>query len=460
MAKSVQKYADLKQTKKLANDLLAQITQGKFTPHNAKGVKLVPHIRAQKISLDELKTAITNLGGTFSGPDSNQVKLSGKYPVHSVDIDGTKYSIVIGSVGKGKDSGAIGINRKELAPTGLGLGGNLYTRDELIEATRSALEVRIRDSLLRDSLLELLEIAANRGKGTLSSEHQDRLDSILGTVSQDFGEILTPIIIMDDDDTAELPAGNNPIVDVKLKNMNLSVKALTGSGTSFRTVKDLMDKYEASIINDKTKMGKYAVLKQFHPSSKGSNKDKIIAASMTAGIPEYKMLCSIFKTQNIPNFDSMVGLTTKLTKKADYANFLKTVYPAMTAGNWGIPVGLPADGNYHMGLKADAPKRAYTAGKASYDANPSLAAADILTYVLGVGLLNRIRRGKDSADYSKMMTDIVSKANAVLGHITINRDGSMKVLTKPFSDIKFEFQYHAPSHMPGNNLPGFIGILD
>ena len=60
MAKSAQKYADLKQTKQLANELLAQIPQGKFTPHNAKGTKPVPHIRAQKISLDELKTAIAN----------------------------------------------------------------------------------------------------------------------------------------------------------------------------------------------------------------------------------------------------------------------------------------------------------------------------------------------------------------------------------------------------------------
>jgi hypothetical protein len=130
----------------------------------------------------------------------------------------------------------------------------------------------------------------------------------------------------------------------------------------------------------------------------------------------------------------------------------------MTAGNWGMPVGLPADGNYHMGFKANAPKKNYTAGKASFDTCPGLASADILTYVLGVGLLNHIRRGTDSADYSKMMTDIVSKANAVLGHITINKDGSMKIITKPFSDIKFEFQYHAPSHIPGNNLPGFIGI--
>jgi hypothetical protein len=57
-----------------------------------------------------------------------------------------------------------------------------------------------------------------------------------------------------------------------------------------------------------------------------------------------------------------------------------------------------------------------------------------------------------------MMTDIVNKADAVLGHITINSDGTLALKTTPFSELRFEFQYHAPSHIPGNNLPGFIAI--
>ena len=28
-----------------------------------------------------------------------------------------------------------------------------------------------------------------------------------------------------------------------------------------------------------------------------------------------------------------------------------------------------------------------------------------------------------------------------------------------FSSLDYEFQYHAPSHMAGNNLPGFSAIL-
>ena len=58
-----------------------------------------------------------------------------------------------------------------------------------------------------------------------------------------------------------------------------------------------------------------------------------------------------------------------------------------------------------------------------------------------------------------MMTDIVKHADAVIGHIAINPNGTLKLTTRPFSELKFAFQYHAPSHIPGNNLPGFIAIL-
>ena len=62
---------------------------------------------------------------------------------------------------------------------------------------------------------------------------------------------------------------------------------------------------------------------------------------------------------------------------------------------------------------------------------------------------------------SKVQVDnIVNKADAVLGKIDITLQGGLKISTRPFTDLKFNFQYHAPSHIPGNNLPGFIAILD
>jgi hypothetical protein len=123
---------------------------------------------------------------------------------------------------------------------------------------------------------------------------------------------------------------------------------------------------------------------------------------------------------------------------------------------------MPADGKFYLGSDgATKPAtREKAAGYASFRATPHKAAADIITYSLGVGLLNYIKGGKYSSQYSKMMTDIVKEADAVIGHITVNPDGTMSLKTKPFSTLKFQFQYHAPSHIPGNNLPGFIALLD
>jgi hypothetical protein len=146
------------------------------------------------------------------------------------------------------------------------------------------------------------------------------------------------------------------------------------------------------------------------------------------------------------------------TGKADYGTFLNTFYPMMTAGPWGKPVGLPADGKYYMNPEGDSPKPKQ-AGKPSYDSNPAKGGADIITYSLGIGLMNYIRQGDDADSYKDMMTDIVNKADAVIGHITIQSDGKLSLKTQPFSDLKFNFQYHAPSHLPGNNLPGFMAIL-
>jgi len=444
--------------KELANQLAGILPNGTFKVQNAGGVKTIPHVRAQKISLSELQSAMSSLGATASSPDAKQTVLSGKFPVHSFELDNNIVSIVIGSVSAGASN--VGLNRKELAPTGLGLDGGKFTREELIINTKKGLDAAIRDQNLKQALIGLVDIAAAGGNTPLDPELAASIKPLIGIISQDFGEILAPILIMDNDDIAEFPSGNAPIVDVKLKNTNLSVKALTGSGTSFKTVADLMDQYESSINSDKGLTKKYQILKQFHPSTGGSNVDKIIRAVSMAKIPEYTTICSIIGVQKLSSYDEFAKLILDFTKNMKYSEFLETFYPAMMAGNWGKPVGLPADGPYYMGQKKEAPKKEKAAGKNSYMAKPGYGAANILTYVMGIGLLNYIRRGKDSKQYSNMMTDIVKQANASIGHITINPNGTMTLKTTPFSQLKFEFQYHAPSHIPGNNLPGFMYVPD
>lgn len=460
---ATKQYANKLQLDAVIKRLQTLLPEGEFKYKPAGGTKPIPHIRAQKISAAELKTAMSKISPTGKGaevdfPDKTQERLSSKFPVQSFLINGVAVPIVIGSVKMGSED-SVGVNRKELSPTNLGLAGREFSRKELIASTKASLS-KVRDEQLRAALDILVDIAANRGKGTLPPELAAHIAPVVGVIAQDFGEILAPIILMDDSDKADFPAGNYPLVDVRLKTMNISVKALSGSGTSFSTIQHLMDQYETKIgPKDVKKQNLYNVLKEFHPTKGGTNVDKIIRATAKSGIPEYKSLLNLFDVDKIIDYKHLMSLCATKFAKSDYSRFLKTVYPSMMAGSWGMPVGLPADGNYYMGAKgANPPKKEKAAGKNSYDVNHGKGSANILTYVLGTGLLNYIRKGKQAVQYSTMMTDIVKQADAVLGHITINRDGSMEVVSKPFSELKFDFQYHAPSHMPGNNLPGFIYI--
>ena len=455
-------YADKKQLDELIKKLAAALPSGAFKTLAKTGTKQVPSIRARGISVAELKNAMAAQGATAVTPDQKQSTASSSFPVYSFDIEGVLYTAVIGMKGvKSDDESSVGIARKELTPAGLGIHGGVFKKQELVNATKKAIEQKIkpRDPVLAETLNDLLDSALAGGTVPLAPEKAKHIAPYLGTLSQDFGEILAPLLVMQDDDQAELPTGNNPLVDVKIPGMNMSVKALTGSGTSFRAISNLMDKYEQSIEGDKEAKEKYEVLRQFHPGTGGTNTDKIIRAVAKANTAEYKSLLKILGVKEINSYNDLVSAVGNLTGNADYSTFLKTFYPMMTAGPWGKPVGLPADGAFYLG-KSQTKKKEKSAGKPSYDMNPAKGGADIITYALGVGLLNYIKQGDDSERYKQMMTDIVNKADAVIGHITINANGTMKLTTKPFSTLQFAFQYHAPSHMPGNNLPGFIALLD
>ena len=73
-----------------------------------------------------------------------------------------------------------------------------------------------------------------------------------------------------------------------------------------------------------------------------------------------------------------------------------------------------------------------------------------------MGTLNAVTKGPDANEYAQMMTNIVNQSPAYLGRLDITAQGGLVAATKPFSELKFKFQYHAPSHLPGNNLPGFM----
>jgi len=448
--------ADLNQ---LAAALKNSIPDGRFESTGKSKGKPVEHIRVFGVSRSELLNSLKAMGYEQTDLKPEQTYLSTKYAanIFSFNKDNKIFSFVIST--KGTEETAVGVGIKEYSPTNLGLAGKILSRNELIKATKDAVSKKAKDENLKNALLSLVDIAANRGQGQLTPELNQAISTDRNQLSVDFGEVLAPIAIMDDNDSAEFPVGNSPLIDVKVGSQNISVKSLSGSGTSFRSIADLMDKYEQAMAADDPNKQKFDMLKKFHPKAGGNNKDKIISAASRAGIAEHKELMKILGVSKIENF-SELSAALKSKKINDYGTFLKTVYPAMTAGGWGKPVGLPADGAFYMGTKKEAPKVEKAAGKRSFDRDPVDSGADILTYVLGVGLLNFVTRGGDAEGYSKIMTDIVNKADAVLGKIDITVNGGIKVTTRPFNDLKFNFQYHAPSHIPGNNLPGFIAILD
>lgn len=456
---------------KLAADLKTAIPSGRFDPTGKSKGKPVEHIRLFGVSRGEFLGAMSKMGFTQEDLRPEQTHLSTKYAanIFSFSKDNKIFSFVISS--KGTEDTSVGVGIKEYSPTNLGLAGKVLKRNELIDATKKAVSAKAKDENLKNALLALVDIAANRGKGQLSPELNQAIAADRNQLSVDFGEVLAPIAIMDDNDVAEFPVGNSPLIDVKVGNQNISVKSLSGSGTSFRSIANLMDKYEAAMSGDSPDKEKYNLLKKFHPSAGGNNKDKIISAAAQGKIAEHTKMIEILGTQKLNSFKDLTTALAPILKDksslfatmkagSDYGAFLTKFYPAMIAGGWGKPVGLPADGAYYMGQKKEAPKKEKAAGKRSFDNDPVNAGADILTYVLGVGLLNFVTKGGDAEGYSKVMTDIVSKADAVIGKIDITTAGGLSITTKPFSNLKFAFQYHAPSHIPGNNLPGFIAILD
>ena len=112
-----------------------------------------------------------------------------------------------------------------------------------------------------------------------------------------------------------------------------------------------------------------------------------------------------------------------------------------------------------MGLTDKQPK-AKQAGKPSWDVDKGAAGANILTYVLGTSFLADAKKIEKSKKYSALIKRILGNVKASLAKIDITMDGKIQIKQTAFDQLEYAFQYHAPSHIPGNNLPGFTLVLD
>lgn len=458
-------YATRAQSQHLANELKKEFPQADIKVEK-KAVSPVHYLRILRSDINQITDFFKNRVGLDSLPlTQEQLGVTGKYQksMLSYEADGVIYTIVVASSGRAPtdDASKINVSIKELTPAALGIAGQKYNREQLIAAVRNAVQTKFTDRPdLQQVLMSLIEVAIGNIP-QLPPELNEKLSArSRAQIGVDFGEVLAPIMLMDANDVAEFPSeANAKLIDVYVGDKGYSVKSLTGSGTSFASIVDLMDRYENSIIDDDEKQQLFKLFKAFHPSSGGINVDKLIRGARFINTPEYQKLLQILGTKDIDSYNDLKDKVEKVIGTGkdvmSYGDFLKTFYPMMIAGNWDRPTGLPADGNYYMGLKKEKPP-AKTAGYPSYTARPAKGAADIITYALGIGLLNSVTQGPDNQKYSEMMTDIVTKSPTYLGKIDLTNQGGLEITAKPFSDLKFKFQYHAPSHIPGNNLPGFM----
>jgi hypothetical protein len=470
------KYATRDQIKHLRNELVKQLPY-RFDVDAKPAVSPVVYIRVFGADINELKSYFAQWGLEALQPTPEQNILSGSYQKLSYLAGDTVYTLVVAGVGSNAKAKAPGtstipaqsvvVAKKEFTPTVLQLGGKVFNRDQLIKDTTAAVSQRAKDRpALLAILLELIDVAAGT-KTSLSPENNANLNNAARKqLGQDFGEILAPIVLADSSEKIEFPAeGNFPLIDVTVGQNKYSVKSLTGSGTSFSSIVGLLDDFEKTISSDEEQKMLFDLIKQYHPTTGGKNTDKIIKAAIHAAVPEYTLAADLYGN----GFDSYQYLTAVIgqnfnndNSEAAYTKFLKKIYPISIAGGWGQAIGMPADaGKYLPNLNLPQLKgEAKTAGYPSYRANPVRAMANILTYILGVATLNYITKGVKAKEYQAMMTKIVSQSPAWLGKIDITADGQLSIVTKPFSQLNFGFQYHAPSHIPGNNLPGFMVVMD
>lgn len=475
-------YADLSvyqgQEGLIKQELIDQgATDVKIEPRKAEKGR-VPHIRLDNVGYEQLSAAMTALGFTEASTTARQDASSGKFDTYSFQADDTTYTVVLrGFKNKGSAAGtgsSLVLNQKELTPTNLNLTGQTFTsRQQLADQVKSELAAKFKDQQLVAALSELVDNATAGGSAPMTAENLQYIKPKIKQISQDFGEVLAPLVLAKDGDPIVFPAGNEKLIDVTIGANKYSVKAMSGSGTSMNSLGALLDEYELTLSDQGKKTMFQNAIKIWKSTRKeGSVLDRLCLASFKNKTPEYIAFKTIlggdfasYKTDsqqqddqgNVITVPSLLSLIQKTTSGLSYSDFLKTVYPAMTAGNWAKPTGLPDDGMYYMGLTEKKPV-AGVAGKFSYDADPVDGAGNIICYSLGQALQNMIKKGPNASQYKEIMTDMVKTLNCMLGHVKIGQDGSLIVSSTSFADLEFEFDYHAPSHIAGNNRPGFMII--
>ena len=474
-------YANVATSKKIAIDIQNALNQkfpnASVEVDSAKDGKLVPAIRIKNaLPKDQVKQALASLY-ELNPADAVSASVTGTYvaDTYSVNIGNQIVTIIL--AGKGGKTGGAQVGIQQLRPNKLGLVGDI-TKAELVEKVKQSLvKVVGNDPTLLEALRQLVDVAAGT-REVIDPELNAHIRDSINLISQDFGEVLTPIkMSVNDDDIINFPTqSNQPLIDAKVNGRPIAVKSLGGSGNSFSVIQELIDDYEKEMNKDPKQIADerrrmLSLVKEFN-KSKGDVKDNLIRVAQMAPTDEASALNDLvgFKPTNYNEMLKAADVIMKkisadaTTKEDLYKRYLEAILPVSTSGarmtkgkNPKVQaIGMPSDWQHYTGKKDVKDLKAKSSGKKYFDSNFVKAAADQLTYLLGASFhLDAAEGGKDADEMSNLITDIMTKKQAVAAKISITPNGGIKVTVTPFSDLKFGYQYHAGTSRPSQNSPGF-----
>lgn len=337
-------------------------------------------------------------------------------------------------------------NKKELTPSVLGLATSYNDKKSLANDIKKSIEQKYKD----DRGAVLLHVMNN----SLNYSNQKPLPqnlkyvlqnpTMMKQVSQDFGEAIGPLLYSATG-KIDFPVGNEPVIDIKVGNVGIAIKSLSGSGNSMVKLKEIIDAYAETL--DQKDVKKVAQIRTFQKlADKSINViDSIIQIAKDVDSPEMTALETATRKMKIYNLDQMLKAVEKLIyqqgKLLPYDTTMQKIEKILSAS--GKTFGMPRDRGTPKAVR-------------KYKQDPKIYVAYVLTYGLGKGLENVIVNGVDKDSYGNLLKDIMKTVQAKAGFVSVDANGIVKFQIKDFKDLNFKFDYHAFTTKPGNNRPGFV----
>tara|TARA_B100000809_G_C15111140_1_gene520646 strand:- start:877 stop:2274 length:1398 start_codon:yes stop_codon:yes gene_type:complete len=412
-----------------------------------QAIKKVQNVQIKKVGApNQLSSKYEYLEVSF--PE----QLSDIYP----DLAGKEFNVV-SAIGSGRT-----VAIKAFTPVNLGLAGKTFTKPQLYSTLKQNVESNVNDETLKNLLLELIEVAV----GNITAVAPEIIEAFttddLKQLGIDFGEILGPLLGSDDTDAIVFPSGNAMLADVEINGKPISIKSGAGSGTSFKAIRSHLDKFSNSPGHDDLDVEEKEVYRFYRAfiDTPGTNHDKLIAGSLVAQTDEHKALVGVLGKDNFTQTDLETFAEKYGEGKAGYIKFLKAIYPIADAGPYTRPNGLPQDSSYYLGTTDKIPK-AKQAGLPFWNARgPAEAGRNIILYILATSFLKAVKDVNIAQKHNNLLSKIMKDIGAEVMLVDINSNGTIELKRNDISNAKISFQYHAPSHIPGNNAPGFSLKLD